>query len=117
MARKIDPNSVRQRAFKLLDTMTDIKLNKIVEVLKKTYSIETSYATSLWAAHRRINKKNGTMVQVYSVRDIKQGKIVAPYIKVESVFNPSRDACLHPDHAKARYALELKSRIAKSKQL
>lgn len=117
MARKKDPNSVRQRAFKLLDKLTEIKREKVLDILMTTFDIGESYAGTLYAAHRTINKENGTMVKVYSVRDIKDGKPVKPYLKVENTFNPAPDACLTPELAKARYQLELENKLAVSSRL
>ena len=117
MARKTDPNSVRQRAFTLLDKLTEIKREKVIDILKTTFDIGESYAATLYAAHRTINKENGTMVKVYSVRDIKDGKPVKPYLKVENTFNPAPDACLTAELAKAKYLQELESKKAKVKQL
>jgi len=117
MARKADPNSVRQRAFNLLDNLTEVKRENAINVLKNTFEIGDSYAATLYAAHRTINKENGTMVKVYSVRDIKDGKPVKPYLKVENTFNPKPDACLTAELAKGKYLLALKDKIAKAKQL
>lgn len=117
MARKKDPNSVRQRAFILLDTMTDIKREFVISKLMTKFSIGESYAATLYAAHRTINKNNGTMVKVYSVRDIKDGKPVKPYLKVENTFTPEPDDCLSAELAKAQYALDLENKIAKAQSL
>ena len=117
MARKKDPNSVRQKAFKLLDGLKGTKREMVIKKLKTKYSIGDAYAATLYAAHRTINKENGTMAQVYSVRDMKDGKPVNPYIKIENVFNPNADACLTAVLAKRRYELGLKNKIAKAKRL
>jgi hypothetical protein len=118
MAREPDPNSVRQRAFSLLDKMTDqIDWGKIRDILKEVYSIDTPYADSLINAHRRISRTTGAMVDIYTVCDIKGGKPVKPYLKVYSTFNPEPDACLTVELAKAKYALHLQNKIAKAESL
>lgn len=117
MARKKDPSSVRQQAFKLLDALTEMERKDALAILKSRYSIGDSYAATLYAAHRTINKENGVMVKVYSVRDIKEGKPVKPYLKVESTFNPAPDACLTADLAKEKYRLNLENKITKASQL
>jgi hypothetical protein len=117
MARKKDPNSVRQRAFKMLDNLKNVKREKALEILKEAFSIGDSYAATLHAAHRTINKQNGDMVKVYTVRDIKDGKPVKPYLKVENTFNPPDGACLSPDDAKAKYLEELDKKITMASRL
>jgi len=117
MARKKDPNSVRQRAFKLLDKFTETKREDVLAVLKSRFNIGKSYAATLYAAHRTINKENGTMVKVYTIRDMKDGLPVRPYIKVENVFTPMPDACLTPELAKEKYKLNLQNKIATVEQL
>ena len=117
MARKNDPKSVRQRAFKLLDTMKRKKREDAIEILKTKFSIGDSYAATLYAAHRTINKESGVMIQVFSVRDIKDGKPVQPYMKTENVFNPTSDACLTPELAKEQYLVQLATKQVKALQL
>jgi hypothetical protein len=117
MARKKDPNSVRQQAFRLLDKFTDTKREDVLAVLKARYNIGDSYAATLYAAHRTIHKENGTMAKVYSIRDVRDGKPVKPYLKVENTFNPAPDACLTPELAKEKYRLRLQNKIEKAMQL
>ena len=117
MSRTADPKSVRQRAMNLLDKSTEVKREKVIKILMDTYGIGYSYAATLHATHRTINKENGTIVQVYSVRDMKDGKPAKPYLKVENVFNPEPDDCLTPELAKAKYQLRMKAKIAKAMQL
>lgn len=117
MSRKADPNSTRQKAFKLLDNMTQIKREDVLSVLKTQFKIGESYAASLHAAHRTLNKKSGVMVKVYSIRDIREGKAVEPYLKVINKFNPTAEDCLSPAHAKEEYRLQLASKIMLLNQL
>lgn len=117
MARKINAKSIRQRAFKLLDKLTNVKREKAIEKLKQKFSIGESYAATLHGSHRTINKENGTMKQVYSVRDVKDGKHVNPYLKVENVFNSNHAQFSTPAQAKQQYALVLKIKIEQAKLL
>jgi hypothetical protein len=117
MARKKDPNSVRQRAFSLLDENKGVKREFMVAKLMTKFNIGESYAATLYAAHRTINKENGEMAKVYTIKDIKDGKPVKPYLKVENTFNPEPHACLTPEQAKAKYELRLKNKIAIALQL
>jgi len=83
----------------------------------KLFEIGSSYAATLYAAHRTINKQNGTMIKVYSVRDIKDGKPVEPYLKVENTFTPAADACLTVENAKANYLQNLDKKITLASKL
>jgi len=103
MARKKDPNSVRQRAFTVLDSQTATKRENAISILKDTFNIGDSYAATLYAAHRTINKENGVMVKAYTVRDIRDGKPTAPYLKVENTFTIPDGASKTPALAKAKY--------------
>ena len=117
MARKADPKSIRQKAFKLLDKLTEVKREDALLVLKSRFKIGEPYAATLYAAHRTINKENGVMAKVFSVRDIKDGKAVVPYLKVVNTFNPAADDCLTAELAKVKYRLRLQDKIAKASQL
>ena len=117
MARQKDPNSGGQQAFPMLDQVPDTKREDVLAVLKARYNIGDSYAATLYAAHRTIHKQNGTMAKVYSVRDVRDGKPVKPYLKVENTFNPKPDDCLTVELAKAQYLLRMKSKMATVAQL
>jgi len=117
MARPANENSVRQRAFKLLNGMQNVKREVALKVLKDTFTIGDSYAATLHASFRTINKQNGVMVQVFSVRDMRDGKATTPYIKVQNVFNPTPTMCLNPTQAKKAYEMNMKQKIAASKVL
>jgi len=117
MARKKDPNSVRQRAFNMLDNMKNVKRENALAALKAAFGIGESYAATLHAAHRTINKEKGVMTQVYTVRDIKDGKPVKPYLKVENTFNPEPDAATTPEEAKVDYLQSLDKKISQASQL
>ena len=117
MARKADPNSVRQRAFAMLDDLTETKREHAIKQLKDTFDIGDSYAATIYASHRTINKDSGTMPQVFTVRDTKDGKPVVPYLKVENTFNPSPMASKTVAKAKAQYVRTQKAKIVAVKKL
>lgn len=112
MARKADPNSVRQRAFKRLDDLKNVKRENAIAILKNEFSIGDSYAATVYASHRTINKNSGTMPQVFTVRDMKDGKPVKPYMKVENTFTPSPASSKTPAQAKAKYLRKQNSKIS-----
>jgi len=103
MSRKKDPNSVRQRAFTVLDGQTATKRENAISILKDTFDIGDSYAATLYAAHRTINKENGVMLKAYTVRDMRDGKPTAPYLKIENTFNIPAGASKTRALAKAKY--------------
>lgn len=112
MARQKDPNSVRQRAFTMLDGLTEVKRETAIKQLKDSFSIGDSYAATIYASHRTINKDSGTMPQVFTIRDTKDGKQVTPYLKVENTFNPSPQSSKTPKQAKAKYLRKQNAKIA-----
>ncbi len=111
MARLKDPTSVRQRAFKKLNGLTSVKREDAIKLLKVEFSIGDSYAATIYASHRTINKNSGKMPQVYTVRDTKDGKPVVPYLKVENTFNPSPQSSKTAKQAKAKYLRTQKAKI------
>lgn len=88
MARKKDPNSVRQQALSYLGTQTRVKREKVIGRLMERFDIGQPYAATLYAQYRTNRKEAGTMIKIYSMRDTKNGKPVIPYLKVENVLQP-----------------------------
>jgi len=117
MARQKDPTSVRQRAFLKLDGLTSVKRETAIKQLKDEFEIGDSYAATIYASHRTINKESGNMPMVYTVRDMKDGKPVKPYLKIENTFNPSPNTSKTPAKAKAKYLREQKAKITAVKKL
>ena len=117
MARTENPKSNRQQAFKMLDGLTKKKREASIKVLKDKLKIGDSYAATLYAAHRTRAKNSGTMVKVYSIRDIRNGKPVAPYIKVENKFNPTPDDSLNLRTAKSAYRKALQNQLVSIREL
>jgi len=117
MARKKDPSSIRQRAFNMLDNMKNVKRENALKALMAAFGIGESYAATLHAAHRTINKETGVMVKVYSVRDVKDGKPCEPYLKEENTFMPDDNAALSPEEAVEQYQKILENKIEIAAQL
>jgi len=113
MARPSNPNSKRQLAFAYLDEIKHIKRIDAIKMLREQFNIGIPYAQSLHAAHRTINKQSGKMSVVYVVRDVREGKPVAPYIKELNTFTPPENSASDVDGAKLLYvdALRLKIKI------
>jgi len=117
MARPSNPNSKRQLAFAYLDEIKHIKRNTAIKMLCEQFQIGIPYAQSLHAAHRTINKQSGKMSIVYVVRDIREGKPVAPYIKVINTFTPPENSASDIDGAKRLYVESLRRKIRVTEML
>lgn len=83
--RPIDKESKRQRAIHLLNAQATLKREFAIPILMEKLDIGKSYAETLHATWRTHNKKNGGLTAVYTVKDLKDGKAVSPYIKKEFV--------------------------------
>lgn len=99
MARKKDPNSVRQQALSYLGTQTQAKREVVIDRLMARFAIGQPYAATLYAQYRTDRKAAGTMVQVFSIRDRKDGQPVEPYLKVENVLRHGVDDALSEEDA------------------
>ena len=117
MARKNDPNSIRQRAFKLIARSTKKKREAVIDKLMTTFDIDLPYAATLYAAKRTIDKASGELVKTYVVRDEKEGKPTDPYVKEVYTYHPGADADLNVSSAISTYTQHLKNKIAKASQL
>jgi len=117
MARPANKNSVRQQGFKILDSLTHVKREYAIETLKEMFGIGDSYSATIYASWRTLNKENGNIIKVYTVKDMKDGKPVKPFIRIQNVFNPEPNACLNVDAAKALYKEKLNFKIFQAGQL
>ncbi len=117
MARKIDPTSVRQRGFKLLNGMKTMKRENAISTLKQKFNIGDSYAATIYASHRTLHKEDGTMGKAYSVHDMRDGKSCMPYMRVENTFVRPKGTHSSPSQARAAYSNKLERRIKAVKKL
>ncbi len=118
MARQKNPNGTRQRALRAMDDMTTLTRAEMIDELRVRFpDAAEAYLETLWATHRRESKENGSLIEVFYVRDHKDGKVVKPYLKTEWTFNPHDSACLTSTDAKNLYRLALKRRIVLSERL
>ncbi len=118
MARQKNPFGTRQSALRAMDSMTHLTRAEMIDKLRKKFpDAAEAYLETLWATHRRESKENGSLIEVFYVRDLKDGKTVEPYLKSEWMFNPPAFACLTPQTAKIRYRIDLKVRIELSQSL
>lgn len=86
MARKASDSSIRQRAFVLLDSVSDKPRQDAVKFLMDELGItKLSYAKTLYQQHRALRIKEGTFKPVYVVKTTKNNEAVKPYVDVSYV--------------------------------
>jgi hypothetical protein len=94
-------NKIKKRGLKREHVITD---------LRETFDIGEAYAATLYASHREMAKQNGTMIEIFSVRETKDGKPVKPYLKREYVFKAPRNSTVTPADAILAYLDRLKKK-------
>lgn len=118
MARLKNLNGTRQMALRSLDDMAGLpRAEQLVKLREQFPNAAEEYIKTLWGTWRSECKKNGSLIEVYSVKELKNGKRVKPYLKTEWVFNPDDDAPVTPEQAKFEYAINLKVKIALAQEL
>ena len=117
MARTINANSNRQKAFKYLDGQLDKDRNVVVTAVMKKFTMGKSYAATLYQDHRSQAIDAGKMTKVFVVRDTKDGKAIAPHITSHYVSTPETDASTTAKKAVTAYGKTLKARIALANKL
>lgn len=85
MARKIDPNSVRQKAMRYLEQHKMKKRAELIEDLMKEFGIVKGYAENLYAHFRNVQKDEGAMKKFYTIRLKRNGY---PELKSYYAFEP-----------------------------
>ncbi len=61
-------------------------------------------------ARKTDRKADGTMLQVFSIRETYNGKAVTPYLKVENVLRADANVALTPEDAMINYLNELEAK-------
>jgi len=117
MSRIANPNSVRQRAFKMLSDLKTVKRDVAIRLLMTHFKIGVSYAETLHGAYRTMCKKDGSMLKVYTVLDVKDGKAVKPFMKVKNTFNVKETDAQDPIAATAKYVANLNAKIENAQKL
>ena len=113
MARTPDKNSVRQRAFKMLDGMRNRNFSRKVAMAKITAKFQLSkrYAETIYATHRQDGIDAGLYTTTYRVLDMYNGKPVLPYLSTHIVFKPKKDDFLSMESAVDDYVYALKQKL------
>jgi len=114
MARKIDKQSKRQKVFAYLDGQTQRDRAEVVTEIMKDFDMARPYAMTLYQTHRKNGKANGALVEVFSIRDHKEGVTVDPYVfsKHVATAKVNGDDTSVPDAVES-YKDELKGRLKK----
>jgi len=113
MARTPDQNSVRQRAFKMLDGMRNRNFSRKVAMAKITtkFKLGKRYAETIYATHRQMGIDAGLYTTTYRVLDVDNGKTILPYLSTHIVFKPKKDDFLSMEDAVDDYVYVLKQKM------
>lgn len=111
MARTPDLNSVRQRAFKMLDGMRTYKRKTAMAKITAKFALGKRYAETIYATHRQMGIDAGMYTTTFRVLDMYNGKPVLPYLSTHIVFKPKKDDFLSMENAVDDYLYILKQKI------
>jgi len=117
MARKIDKKSTRQKVFGYLDKHTNQPRAFVVDKVMVDFGIGKSYAMTLYQSHRAQSKESGFLTEVFTIRDMKEGKAVDPYMSSMHKPNPAKEDSVSKKAALKKYEKDLTTRITKAKKL
>lgn len=111
MARTPDINSVRQRAFKMLDGMRHYRRSIAMAKITAKFELGKRYAETIYATHRQMGIDAGLYTTTYRVLDMYNGKPVLPYLSTHIVFKPKKNDFLSMENAVDDYLYILKQKI------
>ncbi len=112
MARKIDKQSKRQKVFAYLDAQTQRDRADVVADVMKDFEMAKPYAMTLYQTHRKQSKATGALVEVFSIRDHKEGVTVDPYVFSKHVAQASvGTGSVDVNSAVMSYKVELAGRL------
>ena len=117
MARTPDKNSVRQRAFKMLDGMRRLHRKTAMAKITAKFALGKRYAETIYATHRQMGIDAGLYTTTYRVLDTYNGKSVLPYLSTHKAFKPKRDDFLTMEAAVDDYVYALKQKLDTVKKL
>jgi len=101
--RPANKDSKRQRGMKYLDEYSNTKREFIIPAMMKKFDIGKNYAETIHATWRTQNKETGELIVIYTVKDLKRGKPVTPYIKKEFVVETNSSQTQTVEGAKLQY--------------
>ena len=117
MARKANDGSNRQLAFKYLDKHNGRPRAELLDELMVELDIGLVYAKTLYQNWRTLSKQSGSLTEVFTIRDHKDGVTVDPYVFTKHVSNPSRKSAKTEAKAVLQYIDELHVRMTKATNL
>lgn len=107
MARPADPNSKRQRAFKVLDGMRDVDRKIAIAAIKVELNLKQGTADTIYATHRQMGMDAGLYTTTYRILE----KNNEPYVSSHVVYEPDAGACTSVEDAKIAYLEMLGKKI------
>jgi hypothetical protein len=115
MARTADTKSKRQTGFRLLNQITTQRMKpakRLATVMAKL-GVDKPYAETIIATHKRLAKADGRFINVYRVKDQKNGKPCKPYMSSHGVYKVAvkKSDFTSADAAKDAYIQEQASKI------
>ena len=111
MSRTPDKNSVRQRAFKMLNGMRRLRRKTAMAKITTKFKLSKRYAETIYATHRQMGIDAGLYTTTYRVLDTYNGKPVLPYLSTHIVFKPKQDDFLSMESAVDDYVYALKQKL------
>jgi len=106
MARKINPNSKRQIAFKIIEENKQKSRKEIISLLKKELEINDIYASNLYNTYRNEKKETGEMEALFKVVVDKSGR---PKVRKYFSFNVGELDGKTPEEAVEKFMSYLKT--------
>ena len=119
MARIADPNSKRQRAWALIEEKPNLKRAQMLAIFMDDLDVSKGYANTLFESYRIEQKAQGTFVETYIVRDVKDGYIVDPYISTKFVHRTTltKESPVTVKKAVTVYRKEIRERLEVARTL
>lgn len=117
MSRTPDKNSVRQRAFVMLNGMRLLRRKTAMKHIITKFKLGKRYAETIYATHRQMGIDAGLYTSTYQVMDVYNGKPVLPYLSTHIVFKPKPDSFLSMELAVDNYVYALAQKLQAAKNI
>lgn len=113
MARPADPNSKRQRGFRILNKYWRSSRADKIDILMKELEVSRRYAETIYASHRQEGKDQGKYITTYRILDQRDGKPCSPHLSSHVILRAAVKKSHHltPDEAKLAYLEEQREKI------
>ena len=116
MARPADPNSKRQRGFRILNKYWRASRADKIEILMAELEVSRRYAETIYASHRQEGKDQGKYVTTYRVLDQRDGKPCSPHMSSHVILRAAvkKSHYLTADSAKQAYLEDQRKKMAEA---